>query len=149
MEREIPKRRKRDTFLVWVVKVMLGLTVANFLVTAVGGVAIVKTVDKTKSVEEQDRIALRGATYRICYRGMLDRAEIHTTYEKFHLVPELKRVQENLPILDCDPNLAGLAAVPLSVQEQEDFIHRYQRGKVDPTPGDKVLDKTGSFIPGD
>lgn len=109
---------------------------------------------------------LRHAAFRICARGDLVRAEVHSAYQQ--KVPpadpqlsanepilafllqgaernrevSLKRVRRNLPILDCRPNLRGEAAVPLPRERQALYVERYLANQLDPTPGDAVLSPT-------
>lgn len=76
--------------------------------------------------------ASRAADTRICSRQNLVRAELQVRN------PELKRLailRRRVPILNCDPNLRGEPAVPLSNMEQKLYVDLYNNDEIDAVTG--------------
>lgn len=85
-----------------------------------------------RAIEQRDRDANRATAFRLCTRNKIDRAFAHS----FSLdePDELRRLQaeEGLPILNCDPNLRGQGATPLSPEDQREFVERWMAGALRP-----------------
>lgn len=108
--------------------------------------------------EGKDIRRSRHADARQCARENLVRAEVHVAYQTGQPMPPpeaflsepilrvlvnvaranqangLKRVRRNLPILECQPNLRGEPAHPLTDKKQKRFVELYEAGLLDPTP---------------
>lgn len=144
---------KRTALAILAVVCIVGAVVTVTLLSYIGDVN--ENADKIAKIERKDRNALRRATYYICFRQQLERAEIHAAYSNPITVPagsdpvvavllsaaeverkrSLARVRDNLPILNCKPNLKGRPAVPKHAAGQRSFVARYLAGLLDPNPG--------------
>lgn len=74
--------------------------------------------------KQRESSQLRAITYRVCQRESVDRAYAHS----FTPRRDWPRVERQLPILDCDPNITGAPAKPLSSQDQRAFVARFKAG---------------------
>jgi hypothetical protein len=140
-----------------------GVVLVIALALSITSVLLAKRVDKNaqtlasltdnlRRVEAHDAAILRRASYRICEREQRDRAEqhfraqlsppaaIHALAKQLGLpdtvveLVSLAAVQKRLPIFDCTPNLSGGTSIPLSPRKQAEYVKRYARGELDPTP---------------
>lgn len=84
---------------------------------------------KLKEKEGTDIETAREASYRICERGNLTRAEILFTVSKYETENLNMQRAERLPIVDCTPNLDGHAAHALPLDEQKKYIDFYVTNK--------------------
>jgi hypothetical protein len=94
------------------------------------------------AIEHRDINDSRAASWRLCARQNQTRAELHSIAGDYAPLKDVrsKRVEAQLPIFDCEPNLDGNAAVPLKPYQQRFFVRQYQQGKlkVSPDPKDQV-----------
>lgn len=110
------------------------------------------TTADLRRVEVRDRDTQRATAFRLCTRNKVDRAFAHGRLRGIPIKGEppaipgpvqVKRSQrirlsrllmrpEFLPILDCEPNLEGLGAKPLSIAAQEKFLRRWSLKQVAP-----------------
>lgn len=114
-------------------------------------------IQDVAEVEKQDRETNRATAYRLCSRNAVDRAFAHSSVRRNltrtqgkaaadAAIAELQRV-EVLPILDCEPNLEGRGAAPMTPTQQTEFVGRYERGELTPEergicPGSRLENET-------
>jgi hypothetical protein len=115
---------RRWTMLTWVV-------IAEFVLIAVLSVAFLVLLDKANTNQQKiahnhDAItlSLEHTSFRQCARINNDRAVAHFYIARGQAKIE-HRLQMQLPILDCDPNVVGRPAHPLSAAKQSDFVKRW------------------------
>lgn len=108
--------------------------------------------------EHHDTRLLRRADARLCARENLVRAEVHVAYQQRQPMPPpeaflsspilkvlldrarsvqkegLRRVRDNLPILECAPNLRGQPAYALTDRKQRRFVDLYVHGRLTAVP---------------
>lgn len=87
------------------------------------------------TVEEMDRLRGRSQAFRLCQRGNVDRAFAHDAVargsgSRARVVLRRLEATNGLPILNCDPNLDGRGAEPLTRREQRAFVDAWKRGKL-------------------
>jgi hypothetical protein len=110
------------------------------------------TTADLRRVEVKDRDVQRATAFRLCTRNKVDRAFAHGRIRGIAvkgeppLIPGAVQLSHTarirlsrllmqpayLPILDCDPNLVGLGAKPLSIPAQEKFIRRWSMKQTRP-----------------
>lgn len=110
-----------------------------------GFLADTPTVSDLRKVEIKDRDTQRATAYRLCTRNKVDRSFAHGRLRGINVKGEppaipgpvqlerRERVRISrllmqpayLPILDCEPNLEGLGAKPMSIAAQERFMRRW------------------------
>lgn len=165
VERREGDKKQKDQMnaLLWIIGIgmLIMLTLTTVLSTASLIIShtvksnsdkIAITAMRVEQVEQKDRDALRGASYRTCEREQRDRAEQHLRaslsppglivklVKTLGLPKELankvsiEEVRLRLPIFDCTPNLAGGQAISLTPRAQEEYVKEYSEGKLDPTP---------------
>jgi hypothetical protein len=136
---------RRWTMLVWVV-------IAEFILIAVLSIAFLILLDKIsanqkKIVRNHDAISteLEHTAFRQCARINNDRAVAHFFIAKGDVKIE-QRLQKQLPILDCKPNIIGQPAYPYSPVKQSDFVRRWASNRLTnaergicPKPPDKSI----------
>lgn len=140
-------RRRADALkeiLAWLGVVnLVALAVVGYV--AIDGAGEAKTIAATIETKEDQQIDLvRRATWRICERTMRDRALAHALIgeasptgagdTRSENTKVRRLVEQQNPIVDCDPNLRGEPADPLPSAAQREFVRRWQRGELDPLP---------------
>jgi hypothetical protein len=103
-----------------------------------------------KRVERTDRDTSRATAFRLCTRGKADRAYAHARERGIPIAglpkpPPMKPAERRLrrmfsrllmdphllPILDCDPNITGHGARPLTVAQQESYMRHWAARTLD------------------
>ena len=97
-------------------------------------------LDKIERIEDENIRVNRATAFRLCTRDMVQRATLHAFIRgvEFEGTPKPPQTPRDrafrlrysralmdpafLPILDCDPNLQGQGARPISLPEQERFV---------------------------
>lgn len=108
------------------------------LITSVAGILGLVTARRVQKVEKEDRDVARASAFRLCTRNKVDRAFAHSSMQhsdpkKTPWGPKVSYKlmdKQYLPILNCEPNLRGLGAVPLPREEQQAFIDRWEAGEL-------------------
>lgn len=103
--------------------------------------------NKITDVERADKVNANRAQWRGCARDMLERANDRVSTEAVLKLPGLKelftprlieegirRQEELLPILNCDPNLCDTAPYGMSRRDQRRFVDLFAAGILTPTP---------------
>ena len=98
------------------------------------------SVEKIEEIERENSDTNRATAFRLCTRDMVQRATLHAFIRGMEFEGTPKPPQEPqqkafrlkysralmdpayLPILDCDPNLQGHGARPISLADQERFV---------------------------
>lgn len=111
--------------------VLAWLGVLSLVATAIVGYVAISTVGDVRDNDDAQIALVRRAAWRLCERDMRDRALAHAFVQQSDA---LKLVQQQNPIVDCDPNLVGEPAKPLPPHAQEAFVRRWQRGELEPLP---------------
>lgn len=129
-------RRRWDavkTVLAWTAPVLL-------LVSGVIGYVALDTAQRAQSdareFRDDDRRQIdltRRAAWRLCERNMRDRALAHSLVGKIGS-PRRRQVEEMNPIVNCDPNLVGKPATPLTHEGQRAFVRLWELQQVEPLP---------------
>jgi hypothetical protein len=120
------------------------------LLFAYGYVADTPTVADLRRVEVKDRNTQRTTAFRLCTRNKDDRAYAHarerglaikrkdgTWIKAVPMTPKERMRRRDfsralmdtplLPVLDCDPNVSGLGAVPMPVARQEAYMNDWRK----------------------
>jgi hypothetical protein len=101
------------------------------------GLVLSAAVAWLRVTEAQDIKTVRAAAARICARDNRERAEAHFAYRQSE--EDLRRVERNLPVVDCSANLYGRPAQARSRQGQRRFTCLYATDQLRPLPGPKAL----------
>lgn len=120
----------------WLLTIAMGLM---SIVIIVGGLALKQAVNdrSDRKAAEAREAAIRRTdqadhkiSFRICQREAVDRAFAIVRVGAKGGPPARRKLLNNLPILDCRPNLVGNNAFPMTVREQLRFAKRFEQGKL-------------------
>lgn len=117
-------------------KMLAWVVIAEFILIAALSVAFLILLDKANTNQQKITrnhdaitVALEHTSFRQCARINNDRAVAHYFIARGRGKIE-HRLQMQLPILDCNPNVVGQPAKVLSHDKQSDFVKRWALGKL-------------------